>query len=147
MTGSRSIGRPLRIAAIPVLVLISIGILIWIYGFFGPGGVTEQKSIFGAMQGVEIEYRGRKLNTPFFLDVKSGSYSLRLVALATNDSKFPYAWLELSRQLRLDDSPHNFYMVAGEGKIRVSCEDVNRILMEEKVAPAVAAFLKQQCKP
>ncbi len=120
---------------------------VWAYGFFGPGGVTEQQAILGRMQGIELENRGRKLQTPFLMDADAGGRRLRLAAFSTAQARFPYAWVELSRQVHLDDGPaHDFYMVPGDATLVVACQDVDKLLASEKVVRSVEIFIKAQCK-
>jgi hypothetical protein len=118
---------------------------VFAYGYFGPGGVAEQQSILGSMQGIEMEYRAKILATPFSLDIVSGGNKLRLVAIGTFDRRFPYAWIEVSRQQKIDDSIFSFFMVGRNPKLDVSCSQVSAFLSKEFTVPAVSSYLKQQC--
>ena len=123
-----------------VFVLIILVIVIWAYGFFGPGGALDQKAIYAEMQGVEFHYRAKHITIPFVLKTANG---LRLVGLETSDKQFPYVWIALE----LDDAEaiDGVFQVGSAPPSMLSCAQVRELLAKEKTSKNVATLLMQQC--
>lgn len=116
-------------------------VLLLVYLFFGPGGPADQKATYGTMQGVELEYRGKHIQTPFILEADGG---LRLVGFETSDDKFPYAWLALT--LHNTESADGVFKVGSAPPWKLTCVQVQDLLVKEKTSERVALFLRRQCK-
>jgi len=147
--GLFSVGKMFAAVALSFIAILAAGMAIWAYGFFGPRGITEQKAIWGSMQGIEWKYRDKQLATPFLLTIPTAGYTLHLLALSTRNKRFPYLWLELSLQWKLDDSPNQFFMMNIETPLDrpvVSCIAIDKLLARENVTPAATRFLKNSCQ-
>ncbi len=135
-----SFGKLVRFLLIlPPLAFTAI-ILLWLFMFFGPGGVIDQKSVYAELQGVEIEYRNQKLETPFILAPDKNRED-RIAGFESDDAHFPFVWIALSRRNR----DARIYMVPGDAKLRISCQRVMDFLKRNVVVANVAIFLRDQC--
>ena len=135
-----SFGKLVRLILIFLFAVFCVIIVIWIFRFFDPGGVIDQKSVYAELQGVEIEYREQKLAPPFVLN-PSKNRAQRIAGFDTADGHFPYAWIALTAE----NSDSKIYMVPGDAKIRISCPDADKFLQQNAAVAAVVAFLKDQC--
>jgi hypothetical protein len=135
----------LRYTAASAAALSMLGLSIWAWGFFGPRGFTEQKAIWATMQEVELRYRDKNIATPFLLTVPAAGYPLHLTALQTGDKNFPYSWVELSLQWKIDGSHEQFFMM-GPDKPVVPCAAVQELMSREKMTVAAQHFLTANCQ-
>lgn len=123
-----------------IFILIIMAILLWTYKFFGSGGAVDQKATYGEMQGVERDYRSKKILTPFVLETANG---LRLVGFETGDEKFPYAWLALT--LNDTEDVDGIFKIGKAPPWKLTCAQVQELLVKEKNSEEVATFLRRQC--
>jgi hypothetical protein len=125
---------------VALLILIIMALSFWAYKFLGSGGAANQKATYAEMQGIELDYRGNKISTPFVLDTSNG---LRLAAFETGDAKFPYAWLALT--LDNDEDANGVYQIGKAPPWKLTCAQIDALLAKEQTSVKVALFLRKQC--
>ena len=122
-----------------LLGAVLAGLIIYAWMLFGNQGIAEQKAIYSTMQGIEIKYREKAVSTPFILE-ESG---LRVIALPSQDGKFPYVWIALNQ-----DNPSDadgVYRVGTTLPKKIDCTQLSGVINDEKVLQKVRAFFKRQC--
>jgi hypothetical protein len=126
-----------------ILIMVVVGAFaFWVYNFFGPNGVTDQKAIYGDLQVTEFNFRDKKIDTPFLTKTKNDQ--LPAVAVETNDKAFPYTWIVLTRENNNDQD--GVFKIGSSAPLKITCAEVQEILKKEKVSPKVALYLQRQCK-
>ena len=127
------------VAKIVLLGSVLVGLISYAWTLFGNQGMTDQKAIYSTMQGIEIDYRNKDVSTPFFLE-ESG---LRVIALPSQDEKFPYVWVALNQNNPSDAD--GVYRVGTTLPKKIDCVLLNGVLNDEKVLQNVRVFIKHQC--
>lgn len=125
---------------IGVLLFLIVGLLVWVYGFFGPGQAIGQKAIYAEMQGVELSYRDKNIVTPYILKTSQG---LRLAGIRTGETRFPYTWLALEREN--PNSVEGVFLVGNTVSWELTCAQAEELLNKERPSIKVAQFLRTRC--
>ncbi len=141
MTGGRA-GTTGTVFVVVVAGMALAAAIWWGWDYLlGSRSAIGEKEVYPEMQGVELEYRDRKIMTPLIVEPTDGN-KVRLAGFETIDKSFPHAWVALA----LDDSGRGIYMVPGDAKLEVSCASINGLLEKEKSTAAAVSFLKNHCK-
>jgi hypothetical protein len=141
VTGGRA--GPRGTVFVVVVAGMALAAAIW-WGWdylLGPRSAIGEKEVYSEIQGVELEYRDKKIMTPLIVEPTDGN-KVRLAGFETIDKRFPHAWVALN----LDDSGRGIYMVPGDAKLVVSCAAVEELILKEQPAAPVVSFLKSECK-
>jgi len=120
--------------------MVAILLAVWLWGFFGPGGFVEGKSIFASLQGLEVQHRHQHLRSPDIF----GTYrdTGPVIVVATHDPRFPYAWIAAN----VPSCDDELCMVGGDASIDITCNDVSQLATRVAIAPPILRMLKTSCR-
>ncbi|ATQ66730.1 MULTISPECIES: hypothetical protein [Methylosinus] len=122
-----------------MLGLLLSGAMYYCWKLFGVDGVTDQKATYAAMQGVELFYRDKVIAPPFLVEQNG----LRLLAIPSEDEKFPYIWIALNRKSPTDLD--GVYKVGAGRPKKISCAKIASVFDQPGISESAKAFLRTNC--